>query len=338
MKNTGKGMRMMVSRTKPELNTGEIQDMFSAACLGVVLRASKLSDGEYNGVYDVVTDMGEYVLKVAPPDKTGILTYEQDMMRSEVFWYAQIRANTKIKVPYVYYKGFSHKQFKSDFFIMEKMDGEQLNNAKLSAEEKIWCEEEIAKITAQMHKVTNNEYGYVQNKLYDNWCSALKAMTQNLIYDAKRVNKKSKRGNRLLIYIDKYKDILEKVPCSMVNFDLWYGNILFVRGEKKPQLVIIDPERTMWGDAIFDFVNLDSVNELCKKTRTLKAYNETAKAKINCTEEEEIRFAFGLAYIGLIMETEKYYRYTLHHFGWWRNVAASAFFFKRAFKILKKKS
>lgn len=334
----GKGKIIMVSRTKPELDISEIQAMFNAASLGVVSQASKLGDGEYNGVYEVVTDMGKYVLKVAPSDKTGILTYEQDMMRSEVFWYAQIRANTKIKVPYVYYKDFSHTQFKSDFFIMEKMNGEQLNNAKLSAEEKIWCEEEIARITAQMHKVTNNEYGYIQNKLYDNWYSALKAMTQNLIDDAKKVNKKSKRGERLLFYIQKYKNILEKVPCSMVNFDLWYGNILFMRGETKPQLVIIDPERTMWGDAIFDFVNLDTGNMLSKKTRTLKAYNEVAKSKINCTAEEEIRFALGLAYIALIMETEKYYRYTLHHFGWWRNVAGSAFFFTRAFKILKKKS
>lgn len=325
----------MVSRTKPELTSGEIQKLFNDACLGNVLFSEKLGDGEYNGVYNVITDMGNYVLKVAPLDKTGILSYEQDMMRSEVFWYAQLRANTKIKVPYVYYKDFSHTAFKSDFFIMEKMNGEQLNNAKLSPKEKIWREEETARLTAQMHRVTNDKYGYIQNKLYDSWYSAFKSMTENLIKDAERVKRKSKNGVRLLAYIEKYRDILEKAPCAMVNFDLWYGNILCLRKEKGLELIFIDPERTFWGDPIFDFVNLGSVKTLDKKEVTLKAYNSVSKVKINCTYEEKIRFAFGLAYLGLIMEVEKYYRYTVRHLGWWRNVAGSAFFFKRAFKILK---
>lgn len=325
----------MISRTKPELQAEEIQNMFTAACLGNVLSAEKLGDGEYNGVYEVKTDMGNYVLKVSPLDKTGILTYEQDMMRGEVFWYAQLRANTKIKVPYVYYKDFSHTTFKSDFFIMEKMDGEQLNNIKLSPEEKIRCEEEIARLTAQMHKVTNDKYGYIQNKLHDNWYEAFKSMTVNLIGDAKRVRKSSKNGDKLLKYIEKYRDILIKVPCSMVNFDLWYGNILCVRKDKGLELIFIDPERTFWGDPILDFVNLDNMNMLDKKTRTLNAYNSVSKAKITCTDEEKIRFALGLAYLGLIMEVEKYYRYTVRHYGWWRNVKSSRSLFKSSFKVLK---
>lgn len=327
----------MVSRTKPELRIYEIQKMFDAAELGRVLSAEKLGDGEYNGVYGVKTDMGDYVLKVSPLDKTGILKYEQDMMRGEVFWYAQLRAHTKIKVPYVYYKDFSHTVFQSDFFIMEKMEGEQLNNAKLSPAEKLWCEEELAGLAAQMHKVTNDKYGYIQNRLYDNWYQALKSMTENLIADAKRADKKSKNGVRLLGYIEKYREILMKVPCSMVNFDLWYGNILCVRKEKGIELIFIDPERTFWGDPLFEFVNLDSAHTLSKKTRTLNAYNSVAKTKINCTREEEIRYALGLAYAGLIMETEKYYRYTVRHYGWWRNVMSSHFLYKRAFKILKQK-
>lgn len=92
----------MISRTKPELTKAQVQDMFNSACLDEVVSFDKLGDGEYNAVHDVVTDMGNYVLKVSPLDKTEILTYEQDMMRGEVFWYAQIRAHTNVKVPYVY--------------------------------------------------------------------------------------------------------------------------------------------------------------------------------------------------------------------------------------------
>lgn len=325
----------MISRTKPELTNAQIQDMFDAACLGKVKSFDKLGDGEYNAVYDVVTDMGNYVLKVSPLDKTGILTYEQDMMRGEVFWYAQIRTHTNVKVPYVYYKDFSHTVFPSDYFIMERMEGEQLNKADLTNDEKIWCTEEIARIISKFHKVQNNEFGYLQNQLYDNWYLALRSMTLNLINDTKRAGQKTRRGEKLLKYIDEYKSLLEDVPCSMVNLDMWYGNILCVRKNDKIELIVIDPERTVWGDAIFDFVNLEFEKKFDKKTTSLNAYNEVAKTKINCTKKEMIRFAFGMGYLALIQEAEKYYRYTPHQFGWWRNAVSCKFLYTNAFKILR---
>lgn len=325
----------MISRTKPELTGTQVQDMFDAACLGKVAFFNKLGDGEYNAVYDVITDMGNYVLKVSPLDKTGILTYEQDMMRGEVFWYAQIRTHTNVKVPYVYYKDFSHTVFPSDYFIMERMEGEQLNNANLSDEEKLWCKEEIARIIAKFHKIQNNKYGYLQNQLYDNWYLALKNMTINLINDTKRAGHKTLRGEKLLKYIDEYKSLLESVPCSMVNLDMWYGNILCVRNKNKLELIVIDPERTVWGDAIFDFVNLEFEKMMNNKTTSINAYNEMAKTKVTCTKEEMIRFAFGIGYLALIQEAEKYYRYTPRHYGWWRNVASCKFLYSNAFKILK---
>ena len=324
----------MVSRTKPELDSKQIQSMLDAACLGKVTSFNKLGDGEYNAVYDVITDMGNYVLKVSPLDKTGILTYEQDMMRGEVFWYAQIRTHTNVKVPYVYFKDFSHTVFPSDYFIMERMEGQQLNNAEYSDEEKKWCTEEIARITAQFHKVKNDKFGYIQNQLYDNWYLALRNMTLNLINDTKRAKHKTKRGEKLLKYIDEYKVLLESVPCSMVNLDMWYGNILSVRKNNKIELIVIDPERTIWGDAIFDFVNLETQNMLDKKMTSLKAYNSVSKTKINCTKEEMIRFAFGLGYLALVQEAEKYYRYTPHHYGWWRNVSSCKSLYSNAFRIL----
>lgn len=326
----------MISRTKPELSLQQVQKIFDAACLGKVKSFDKLGDGEYNAVFDVITDMGNYILKVSPLDKTGILTYEQDMMRGEVFWYAKIRTHTDVKVPYVYFKDFSHTVFSSDYFIMERMEGEQLNNADLTKEEKLWCTEEIASVIAKFHKVTNDKFGYIQNTLYDNWYLALRNMTNNLIMDAKRAGKSTKRGKKLLAYIDKYKDVLMKVPATMVNYDLWYGNILCIKKDGRKQLIIIDPERTFWGDRIFDFVNLEFAKMLDKKTTTLNAYNRLTKSMINCTAEEMVRFAFGLGYLALIMETEKYYRYTPYHFGWWRNVASSKFLYKNAFRILKR--
>ena len=81
---------------------------------------------------------------------------------------------------------------------------------------------------------------------------------------------------------EKYKDILKNVPASMVNFDLWYGNIVCVKNEESLKLIIIDPERTFWGDCMFDFANLEFAKMLDKKETTLSAYNKIAKSTVNC--------------------------------------------------------
>ncbi len=326
----------MISRTKPELTIPQIKAMFHSACLGNVLSAHKLGDGEYNAVYKVKTDMGEYVLKVSPLDDTQVLTYEKDMMRGEVFWYAQMRANTDIKVPYVYYKDFSHTVYPADYFIMEYMQGTQLNDADLTEEEKSRCTQMLAAMSAQLHKVTNDKYGYLQNGLYDNWYLALTSMISNLIGDAKRVHQSTKRGERLLKYAVKYKSVLESVSSCMVNYDIWDANILCCRNEDNSlNLIWIDPERSLWGDYIFEFSNLEVMKSLPDKIKSIEAYNAVSRNKITCTREQMIRYAFGIGYLGLVQEVEKYYRYTPAHYGWWRNIFSSGFLYNRAFRILR---
>ena len=91
-----------------------------------------------------------------------------------------------------------------------------------------------------------------------------------------------------------------------------------------------------WGDCMFDFANLEFDKMLNKKETTLSAYNRIAKNKVTCSKEEMIRFAFGIGYLALVQEAEKYYRYTPHHFGWWRNVFSCLFLYKNSFNILNR--
>ncbi len=326
----------MISRTKPDLDLKSIQKIFDNTVLGNVVEAHTIGDGEYNAVYLVKTDNREYILKVSPFDSTGILTYENDMMRSEVYWYAQMRAHTDISVPVVYYKDFSRKIIPADFFIMEKIDGRQLNNAGLTKEERHACKRLIAQMAAQLHKVTNNQYGYIQNGLYEDWYTAIRSMVNNLIKDCVRAGKRTKRGKKLLYYIDQNRDILKKAPCCLVNYDIWDANILLKRNSENFELTWIDPERAFWGDPMFEFVCLEMMTPLRKKTTTLNAYNQIAKYSVTPTREEKIRYAVGLGYMALIQETEKYYRYSPKHFGWWRNVSSSSVLYKDAFSILNR--
>ena len=97
----------------------------------------------------------------------------------------------------------------------------------------------------------------------------------------------------------------------------------------------IDPERCLWGDRIADFVCLDFINmALDKKSRTIEQYNQVSENPIVVGEEEKIRFAIMLGYLGLIMEVEKYSRYTFSHFGYWRNVIVARMLFSNCFRRL----
>ena len=325
----------MISKTKYKIENKEIEKIFRAAGIGGITGISPLGAGEYNAVFSVSTREKEYVLKIAPAQEAPVMTYEKDMMRAEVFWYRQMREHTPITVPDVYFEDFERKQIPTDYFIMEKLSGKQLSQMIFSVSVKVMAFSITATMAAQIQIVKNDRFGYLQNGLYDDWYQAIRAMTQSLLDDCARVGKKSKRGKKLLAYIDRYQDILKKAECCMVNFDIWWPNIICSRENGAVKYAWIDPERSFWGDRIADFACLEWQKPLEQKKVSLAAYNAVADEPIRVTREEKIRYAVMQGYLGLIQEVEKYYRYTPTHFGWWRNVFSSAWFYQSAFGGLK---
>lgn len=322
----------MISRTKYHLDDDTIKKIFTKAGIEGITKIAPLGAGEYNAVYEVIANRS-YVLKIAPPPDIPVLTYEKDMMKSEVYWYRLISKNTDIRVPEIYFEDYSKEIIPADYFIMEKLPGRQRNEVKM---DKAVITKKTAEMVAQIHKISNDKFGYIQNELYDSWYEALCAMIENLIHDAKRAGKRTKRGEKLLQFAHKYKNILEAVPCSMVNYDLWEPNILCTEKNGEIEFSWIDPERSFWGDRIFDFVCLENIiDPLGKKTESIKIYNNASDIKISSDRNSEIRYAFALGLLGVIQEAEKYYRYTPKHFGWWRNVISCAVIYRMAFKVLK---
>ena len=84
------------------------------------------------------------------------------------------------------------------------------------------------------------------------------SMIENLLADARRMGKTSRRGQRLLAYARQYRAVLAAAPCVMVNFDLWSSNILCHTVDGQTRFAWIDPERSLWGDPVLDFLPLES--------------------------------------------------------------------------------
>lgn len=324
----------MISKTKFVISDNKIRKIFSKHGIENIKSISPLGAGEYNAVFEIIADKS-YVLKLTPDSCTAVLTYENKMMSSEVYWYEQIRKNTDIRVPEVYFTDYSKSIIPTEYFIMEKLEGEQRNPIKLGVET---VRESTVLMLAQIHKIKNDKYGYIQNRLYDNWYDALCSMINNLLDDAKKVGKRSKNGEKLLTYAHKYKDILRNVECTMVNYDLWDANVICIeKNDGITEFCCIDPERSFWGDRIFDFICVDNnpFFSLGSKKQAIEIYNKVIDKPIEINRENEIRYAFAQGLMGMIQEIEKYYRYTPRHFGWWRNVFSYTAIYKAAFKVLK---
>ena len=324
----------MISRTKYQLDEATILQLFAKAGIANVTHAESLGDGEFNAVYLAHADQQDYVLKVAPRDSAPVMRYEQNMMESEVFWYDQLRANTSIRVPKVYAADFSRELLPVPYFIMEFLPGEPLNKAVLTPEERKEVDRMLPAMAAQLHAISNERFGYVQNALYDNWYQALHAFVSQTLVDCARKNHRSRRGERLLRLIEQHRAILEPVEGCMVNFDIWPANSIVQREEGGIRLCWIDPERCFWGDKMFDFVCFAFHQSLSDKPDVIAAYNAAAKTPITLSKEEQIRFAIGQGYLSLIMEIEKYYRYSPFNYGWWRNVIACRLLYRAAFAAL----
>lgn len=326
----------MISRTKYAIDPKTVGTLFRAAGLGAAESVAELGAGEFNAVFSVRANGKDYALKIAPSGEIPVMTYEKDMMQSEVYWYGQIREHTSIRVPEIYAQDFTGQHIPTQYFIMEKLPGQPLDQIKLPPAQKAASATITAKMAAQIHRIQNDRFGYIQNELYDTWYLAIRAMVTAVLQDCAQQGKRSKNGEQLLRYIDRYKDVLEQAECRMVNFDIHAGNILAQTDQGALHYAWIDPERSYWGDPVADFVMLEMMKPLEKKTTSLAAYNAEAQLPLALTKEVHIRYAIAQAYLGLIMETEKYYRYSRKNFGWWRNVGATALLYPQAFQVLRR--
>ena len=324
---------MAKSKTKYIPSNDQITKLFAKNGITDIEKIEPLGNGEFNAAFKVVTPNKEYAVKFAPAKDAEVLTYEKDMMKSEVYWYRQISENTIIHVPEIYASDFSHEIVSTSCFIMEMMKGEPLWAVEMSESEKQRVQEEKLKMLAQIHRIHHDKFGYIQMGLYPTWYEAIRNMVSALIDDCEKIGKSTPDGHRLLACIDKHKEILERVKCSMVNFDLWDSNVLYHEGD----IVWIDPERSFYGDPIGDFIpqGAGQKTALKDKQKEIAIYNRSVETPIEAGVEEEIRYEIMIAYLALIEEVEKYVRYEPDEENYIRNTVDARDMYDLAFGILE---
>jgi len=176
-----------------------------------------------------------------------------------------------------------------------------------------------------------------ENGLYGDWYTALVSMIENLLNDSANIGKPTKRGKELLSLVHKYKSVLEKAPCTMVNYDLWDSNIICGKsGNGNTEFTLIDPERSIWGDPVLDFLCLENFfAPISEKKKSVEYHNRLCPVKIELNRETAIRYAFAQGLMALIQEAEKFYRFSHFGQGWALDIISSNTLYRKTFEVLK---
>jgi hypothetical protein len=193
---------------------------------------------------------------------------------------------------------------------------------------------QLVEMAAQLHAIASNSFGYIQCGQYDTWYDAIHAFVDRLLPISQK-KRRSKRGERLLRLIERIR--MCWYPSRAAWSTLTSGPQTSSCVAKATLSIFPGSIRSGASGRSYAGFRLFYVHHpLRDKAELLAAYNAASPRPVSLSREEEIRFAIGQAYLALIMETEKYYRYTLLNFGWWRNVFACRLLYRAAFTALEK--
>lgn len=306
----------MKSKTKGNVNRTDIVNIFKQFNPALsVAEVKELTDGYFNISYMVFTDSGEeYVLKISPPADVEILSYEKDLMESEVYFLDQVEG-LDAPVPKILFRDFSRSLIPYNYFIMEKLHGTPLNKmGPISEEHRKHLYKVLAQYLAELHKVKGDHFGYISfKKEWEGYSyfAAFSEMFKLLALDADRVGITLPLDmDEIFTTISRYEDSFSVVTAPVfVHYDLWDGNIFVTDWEKEPKIEgLIDFERGFYADPAADFSQVAGYIDLKENPWFIEEYNKNVAEPFVMDHHAYNRIQLYRYYVLLIMVVESYYR------------------------------
>lgn len=247
---------MPVSITKNNIDKRTILKMVQKAFLTEkVKEIVELTEGFFNVAFRIGLEDKNVILKIAPPVDTEIMTYEKNIMYSEVDVMKIIAEKAPVPVPKILFYDNSHDICESDYFFMDMLQGSSFSSImdNMSQEEKDKIYFEMGKYTQIINSIHNNKFGYYgqKEKQNENWYITFKEMIMDTYSDAKYKDIIIPISQEeILILLEKDKNIFENVHTpKLVHWDIWAGNV-FVKNNRMEG--IIDFERCLWADELME--------------------------------------------------------------------------------------
>jgi fructosamine-3-kinase len=234
----------------------------------VELQLVPIATGKHNSSFWVVAEPDRWVLRVAPPDSTGLLFYERQMMRQEPLLHELICSRTTISVAEIIAADFSRAHLNRDYLLMTALPGVPLSDApSLSPNQRHQVLDQVGSYLRQLHELTASDclgieaYGYIglhhPMKPQPTWTEAFRVMWNLLLDDVAASGCYTPSDRQFM------SDLLEQhiahfddsASPRLLHMDVWSQNILVSLAGNVTGLV--DFDRALWGDPEIEFAVLD---------------------------------------------------------------------------------
>jgi fructosamine-3-kinase len=247
--------RVLAALVQMQLNTAEAH-------------LTPIHTGKHNSSFWVDTPHQRFVLRLAPPDHTGLLFYERRMMRQEPPLHELIRARTSIPVAEVVAHDFSRTSIDRDYVLLSALPGMPLSEAgDLTPSQMDSVLEQVGAYLSQLHALTAvdclgvHAYGYLGAhrpiEPQPSWFAAFRLMWHRLLTDVVACGAYSAtEAQALRSLLDRHREhFMHPIQPRLLHMDVWAQNILVDTTGTVTGLV--DFDRGLWGDIEIEFAVLD---------------------------------------------------------------------------------
>ena len=246
----------MKSLTKNEQSPETIEHMVEICFPGRKMTGyTELTEGYFNVAYEVELDNAEHtILKVAPAPDARIMTYEKNIMYSEVEAMKAAKA-AGLPAPAVLAYDDSRAICGSNYFFMEKLPGQSFNVIKSSLTEMEIAEinRQVGYINRKINAINCPCFGYPGQPEFqgNEWFPVFRKMLKAGVRDAENGHVDVKINiDKLWQVLEHDRPIFEEVTePRLVHWDCWDGNIFVENGRVTG---IIDWERSLWADPLME--------------------------------------------------------------------------------------
>lgn len=265
------------------------------------------TEGWFNAAHRLtLADGRRFVLKVAPPPDVAVLTYEHDIMATEVAAMRLVHERTSVPVPTVVWSDTSCRRLPSPLFVMTCCDGTLLSELRrtLSPDQQRHVDAQLARFLRAMHSITHSTFGLQAPTAptFDRWSEAFHRLVDDLLADGERAGVALPvHPDRLRTLVRDHSDVLDEVAiASFVHWDLWDPNV-FIDPVTLDVVGVIDFERALWGDPLME-------GQFFGKTAESPFLDDYGIPALATPEARQRRLLYDM-YLFLVMTIESTYRH-----------------------------
>lgn len=258
------------------------------APLGIIDSFEQLKGGMFATTFKVVlTDSAEYIVKITPADTSSVLTYEHNLASSERLVYTMCQGRSALMMPAVVHSDFTREIVGGDVLIVSVLSGTPWNvlaEAEVIGWEHSITERDRGAYFARLHTVLGTRFGYPSspNLQGDSWREAFGLMLKAILDDAARWEVSVPSADIWAAFEQEGHHLDQIVYPHLIHMDMWQANVFL--DDKFRINGMIDTERALFGDPLFDFVGADQMRLLPINSDQVAGYREQAQCILDSAE------------------------------------------------------